>query len=57
VVTFAVTVCEADPFSVIEDGDSEQVDWAGAPLQVNCTVCSNPPSGAKVKRVRGGLPR
>jgi len=37
VVTVTVTVSGDDPFNVIELGDTEQVDCAGAPLQVNCT--------------------
>ena len=34
-VTVAVAV---DPLSLTELGDTEQVDWAGAPLQLSVTV-------------------
>jgi hypothetical protein len=37
VVTVTVAV-EAAPLTVIELGDMEQVDGAGAPLQLNVTV-------------------
>jgi hypothetical protein len=45
VATVTVTV-EADEPSAIELGETEQVDWAGAPLQLSVTVCLNPPPGA-----------
>jgi hypothetical protein len=37
VVTVTVAVA-ADPLSLTELGDTEQVDWAGAPPQLNDTV-------------------
>jgi hypothetical protein len=43
-VTVAV---EGDaPFNVMELGETEQVDCAGAPLQLSITVCLNPPPDA-----------
>jgi len=40
-----VTMVDDDPLSVTELG-TEHVNPAGTPLQVNDTVCLNPPAGA-----------
>jgi len=46
VVTVTATGAEVAPLSVTELGETEHVDCAGAPLQVNATLCLNPPPGA-----------
>jgi hypothetical protein len=46
VVTVTVAVCAAAPLSAIVLGDTAQVDPAGPPLQLNATLCANPPAGA-----------
>jgi hypothetical protein len=48
VVTVTVAVEEA-PLSVIEPGDTEQAECAGAPMQENVTFWLNPPAEATVK--------
>jgi hypothetical protein len=45
-----MTVWAVDPLSVGAEGDTEQVDCTGAPLQLSCTVCLNPPSGVTVTK-------
>ena len=48
VATEIVTGVEPEPLSFTELGDTEQVDIAGAPVQLSVTVWLNPPSGATV---------
>jgi hypothetical protein len=45
VITLTVTA-EVGPLRATELGDTEQVDIAGVPLQLNVTVWLNPPPGA-----------
>ena len=47
VVTVTLTVA-AVPFSVTEVGETVQVDWAGAPLQLSATSWLNPAEGARL---------
>jgi hypothetical protein len=44
VVTATLTVEALDPLSIIEVGDTAQVDMAGAPLQANVTDWLKPPA-------------
>ena len=46
VVTEIIAVCVAVPLSAIMLGDTAQLDPAGPPLQLNVTLCANPPAGA-----------
>jgi hypothetical protein len=46
VVTVTLTDAGWEPSSVTELEESEQVEWAGAPLQLSWTVWLNPPCGA-----------
>ena len=46
VATETVTGVEPEPLSFTELGDTEQVDIAGAPVQLSVTVWLNPPRGA-----------
>jgi hypothetical protein len=52
--TVTVTMVGEEPLSVTGPG-TEQTKPAGAPLQVNDTVCLNPPAGATA-RVNFALP-
>lgn len=45
VITATVTDEAAEPLSVKEFGETEQVDNAGAPAQLRDTVWLNPPPG------------
>jgi len=49
VVTVTATFDADVPLSVIEVGDTEQVDRLGAPVQMNVTFWLNPPAEATVK--------
>jgi len=46
VVTVTVAIAADEPFTEIWFGETEQVDVAGAPLQVRDTLWANPPAGA-----------
>src|SRR5580692_2808431 len=46
VVTVTIAVCAAAPLSAIVLGDTAHADPAGPPLQLNATLCANPPAGA-----------
>ena len=48
VVTMIVAVTGFDPSSATDDGETEQVAIAGAPLQLNATVWLNPAIGFRV---------
>lgn len=46
VETVTLTVADADPFNTTGLGDTEHVDWAGAPVQEKATDWVKPPLGA-----------
>jgi hypothetical protein len=48
VLTLTVTVAGDAPLSVIEEGETEQVDSIGAPEQANETWWLNPPIGERL---------
>jgi hypothetical protein len=49
VVTTLTVAVAGDPLGVTEDGDTVQLDPAGAPVQVSMTTWLNPPRGVMVR--------